>query len=126
MLAGVFVMLAILVVPTLRSYLRQQSQIDALNEQVLDQRADLAQLQRDQARWSDPAFVEQQARGRLGFVKPGERSYIVVQPDAPEAATAGVAVAPSGRQDDPWYGRMWESARIADQGAGEGAEAPAQ
>ncbi len=115
-LGGTLVVLAILIVPTLRSYLRQQTQIQGLRDRVSEQRGDVTALQREQARWSDPAFVEQQARKRLGFVRPGERSYIVIHPGQSAADASRVAEAPAASADDPWYGRLWQSARIADQG----------
>ncbi len=60
-LASIFVLLAITLVPTLRSYLRQQGDIEALREQVAGQRVTVEELQKEQARWNDPAYVEQQA-----------------------------------------------------------------
>ena len=80
-LASIFVLLAITLVPTLRSYLRQQGDIEALREQVAGQRVTVEELQREQARWNDPAYVEQQARERLKFVKVGDSSYTVIDGD---------------------------------------------
>ena len=93
-----------------------QRQIDALQEQVTQQRTTVEQLQKEQARWNDNAYVEQQARERLKFVKPGDRSYTVIDGDPKVAETPGVASAPASKQDSPWYGRIWESAKVADAG----------
>ena len=71
-LASIFVLLAVTLVPTLRSYLRQQGDIDALRGAGGEQRQGREELQKEQARWNDPAYVEQQARERLKFVKVGE------------------------------------------------------
>lgn len=116
-LASIFVLLAITLVPTLRSYLRQQGDIDAMREQVAEQQVKVEQLQKEQARWNDNAYVEQQARERLKFVKVGDRSYTVIDGDPQQPATPGVASAPTSKQDSPWYGRVWESAKVADRGA---------
>ena len=116
-LASIFVLLAITLVPTLRSYLRQQGDIDAMREQVAEQQVKVEQLQKEQARWNDNAYVEQQARERLKFVKVGDRSYTVIDGDPQEPESATVASAPKSKQDSPWYGRVWESAKVADRGA---------
>jgi cell division protein FtsB len=127
-LASIFVLLAITLVPTLRSYLRQQGDIDAMRERVAEQRLTVEELQKEQARWNDDAYVEQQARERLKFVKVGDRSYTVIDGDPEQPETPGVAAAPESKQDSPWYGRIWESAKVADRGAadrGTGTPAPA-
>ena len=53
--------------------------------------ADVADLQKEQARWDDPAYVEQQARERLKFVKVGEKSYTVID-----------GARPADPADAPW------------------------
>lgn len=126
-LASIFVMLAVTLIPTLRSTLGQRSQINALNGHLADQREQVAALQREQQRWSDPAFVEEQARERLKFVRVGETSYTVI--DAQEApAEAGgpkiAAPAPATSANSPWYGKLWSSVVIADTPAKASVSAP--
>jgi cell division protein FtsB len=116
-LASIVVLLAVTLVPTLRSYLRQQGEIDALRDRVSQQRADVAELQKEQARWDDDAYVMQQARERLKFVKVGEKSYTVIDGVAPAEPRTAVATAPAA-SGSPWYGQLWESVRAADAGPG--------
>ena len=40
----------------------------------------MAQLQKLKARWNDPAYVEEQARARLQYARPGDTVYVVVDP----------------------------------------------
>ena len=115
-LASIAVLLAITLVPTLRSYLHQQGQIDSLRAQVGEQRNDVAQLQKEQARWNDDAYVMQQARERLKFVKVGEKSYTVIDGKPSAKAISGVATAPAASSTHPWYGQLWESVQLADTG----------
>ena len=115
-LASILVLLAVTLVPTLRSYLRQQGEIEALRGQVASQRDDVIGLQKEQARWNDNAYVMQQARERLKFVKVGEKSYTVIDGKPAAQAEPGVAKAPAGASDHPWYGQLWESVRAADAG----------
>jgi cell division protein FtsL len=49
-LASILVLLAVTLVPTLRSYLRQQGEIEALRGQVSEQRDGVSDLQKEQAR----------------------------------------------------------------------------
>jgi cell division protein FtsB len=115
-LASIFVLLAVTLVPTLRSYLRQQGEIDALRGQVTEQREGVSDLQKEQARWNDDAYVMQQARERLKFVKVGEKSYTVIDGKPSTKALPGVAKAPAASSDHPWYGQLWESVQVADAG----------
>jgi cell division protein FtsB len=115
-LASVGVLLAVTLVPTLRSYLHQQGQISALRQQVAAQRVDVANLQKEQARWTDDAYVVQQARERLKFVKVGEMSYTVIDGRPAAKTVAGVASVPAASSSHPWYGQLWESVQVADAG----------
>jgi len=122
-LASIAVLLAITLVPTLRSYLHQQGRIDALRHQVAQQQAGVADLQKEQARWNDDAYVMQQARERLKFVKVGEKSYTVIdpKPEAKSLAGGGAAVETKA-SGGTWYGHLWDSVQVADAGP---AESPA-
>ena len=116
-LASILVMLAVTLAPTARSLMRQRGDIAALQDKVVQQEGHAAQLQKEQARWADPAYVEQQARERLKFVKVGDRSYSVIDGktnEAPQTPTSGVVAAPAADDNAPWYGRIWQSVQVAD------------
>ncbi|MEO5982207.1 MAG: septum formation initiator family protein [Pedococcus sp.] len=123
-LATIAVLLAVTLVPTLRSYLRQQGEIDALRGDVGQQRSQVTELQKEQARWNDQAYVMQQARERLKFVKVGEKSYTVIDGKSSAKALPGVAKVPAASSDHPWYGQLWESVRVADAGPAAGSGEP--
>ncbi|WP_169787668.1 FtsB family cell division protein [Luteipulveratus mongoliensis] len=109
-----FVFLAVLIIPTLRNYLHQRSQINALNDKVTAQQQSVTGLQRDRDRWANPTYVQQQARQRLGFAKPGERAYILIDDKgtAHEAPAQTTGVPHDKAHDDrPWYGQVWESVK---------------
>jgi cell division protein FtsB len=116
-LASIFVMLAVTLIPTLRTTLNQQSQISDLRGHLAQQRDKVAALQREQRHWRDPAYVEQQARERLKFVRVGETSYTVIDAETVPAEASGPKIA-APRQgsaaNNPWYGQLWESMVIAD------------
>jgi cell division protein FtsB len=115
-LMTILVVLAVTLAPTARSLLRQRGEIAALEEKVVQQQQSVTDLQREQARWADPAYVEQQARERLKFVKVGDRSYSVIDPatEAPKPPTTAVVAAPRADANAPWYGQLWQSVQLAD------------
>jgi cell division protein FtsB len=128
----------VLVFPTLRQYLDQQVEVEQLRAEVAAAERRNDDLQAELDRWSDPAYVEAQARERLAFVMPGERALRVADPEivqdqtATDAATAtGPAATPD--VDDPtrpWYARIWDSVQVAGvagtgtSGTGENGTAP--
>lgn len=113
-LASLAVILTVLLAPTLHAYLAQRSQISELRATVAQQKKDVAALDKEQARWKDDAYVVQQARERLKFVKVGEKSYTVVDADPGVSTDGNLASAPASSNDHPWYGRLWESVAVAD------------
>lgn len=127
-----FVVLSIafvLVFPTLRQYLDQQVQLEQLRAEVAQAEQDNEDLQAELDRWSDPAYVEAQARERLAFVMPGERALRVADPEVvPEQpAPEGPAVPAAVEPDDPtrpWYAQLWDSVQVAGV-AGTGSTEPA-
>jgi len=118
-LASVFVMLAIALIPALRSTFNQQSQINGLRERIAQQRETVAALQQEQRKWADPAYVEQQARERLKLVRVGEKSFTVIDGSDGLVLAGGtgaqiVAPAKTSAANIPWYGQLWASVEIAD------------
>lgn len=118
-LLGILVVLAVTLVPTLRSLMQQRDQAAALREQVTGQQAQVADLERQAALWQDPAYIQLQARERLRFVKVGERAYTVLGlPKGAEQATQQpIVAAPMANDSAPWYGKLWQSIQIADRPA---------
>lgn len=120
-------MLAITLIPALRSTLSQQGEIDGLRDRIAQQREAVAALEQEQRRWDDPAYVEQQARERLKFVRVGERSFTVIDPDSdPELAGGAQIVSPAqaSATNVPWYGALWQSMVVADNPSAAASSAP--
>ncbi len=115
-LVVVLAVLAVSYASSLRAYLQQRSHIGDLKEQIAERRANIDDLEREKNRWQDDAYVQQQARERLGYVMPGETSYVVldehgnpIEPEAeltdPDAATQNPPAAV--------YSDVWESVKLA-------------
>lgn len=113
-ITATLVLVAVMMGGTVKAWFEQRGTIAALQEQVASQRTQVKALQDEQARWSDPAYVEQQARERLKFVRPGETSYTVIDPHSTPVADVQGMAAPPAADALAWYGRLWSSLRAAD------------
>ncbi|MBK8470221.1 MAG: septum formation initiator family protein [Actinomycetales bacterium] len=115
-LGSILLVLLLTLGPTVHSLVRQRGEIARLQTSVAEQEVDNAALRAEQERWKDPAYVEQQARDRLKFVKVGDRSYTVIDPEeaARPAVTGASVAAPKANGSAPWYGQLWQSIQLAD------------
>ena len=80
LMLGLLILAVIVLAPNLRIFIEQRQQIAALQSAVDQTKASVDDLKGDVARWSDPAYIESQARERLFYVFPGDVSYLVVDP----------------------------------------------
>lgn len=98
-----------------REYVRQRSEISALQAEKASREAQVAALQSRLKQWDDPAFVQTQARQRLQYVMPGEVGYVVLDPAEAPAPTRERVEAATTRDEQSWYTRLWGSVDKADQ-----------
>lgn len=78
---GLIVAALVVLAPQLKTLVEQRQHIARLEQQVQDARDELDALDAEVARWSDPAYVESQARDRLFFVYPGDVTYLLIAED---------------------------------------------
>lgn len=64
--------------PSLRILAEQQQEIVKLRADVAATEKEVFELEEQRDRWSDPSYVETQARERLMFVYPGDITYLVI------------------------------------------------
>lgn len=119
---GVVALIAFtLLFPSVRAYLGQRAELDALEAEVAAAHREEEDLRAELERWQEPAYVQAQARDRLSYVFPGETAYRVIDPEVvPEtpvvegSATPETGAAlPIGGSGTPWYTTIWESIEIA-------------
>jgi hypothetical protein len=93
-------------------WLDQRSGISSLNSQIHGEQQRVAQLQRQHARWSDPAYIQKQARKRLHYVTPGQKSQVTFSKKhhAKQPVTATSTQLAAGA---PWYSQLWNSMQVA-------------
>jgi len=77
-----FVLAVIVLAPSLKLLVEQQQELARAQQKVVETRAAVERLEAELDRWSDPAYIESQARDRLLYVYPGEYSYLVIDDDA--------------------------------------------
>jgi cell division protein FtsB len=110
-LAVVLCAIALSLAYPVREYIAQRRQIEVLQAQRAAIVAQLHQLEGEQRRLKDPAYIEQLARDRLHLCPRGQTCYVVI---GPRHTGAGRLAAASVT---PWYERLWQSVRKADQGS---------
>jgi cell division protein FtsB len=81
---GLVVLAAFVLVPTFGTFVQQRQRIAALEASVQLGQQEVADLEAQQERWSDPAYITTQARERLYYVQPGEVVYLVDDDLPPE------------------------------------------
>jgi cell division protein FtsB len=119
-MAVLVLVLAVLVISyasSMRAYLQQRSHISDLRAQIASSESDISALEREKGRWNDAAFVEQQARERLGWVLPGETSYQVIDRNGKPLERSSSLTDPSTvakALPDPWWGKVYGTLQTAD------------
>jgi hypothetical protein len=73
--------------------------------------AQVRDLQAQQAKLADPAYIEQLARQELDMCFPGTQCYVV---EGNQPALSGTRSQPPGPA--PWYATLWQSVEQADAG----------
>jgi cell division protein FtsB len=113
-LGALIVVLLVLLAAPLSRYFGSRGDVGAAATQLQQDRAELAQLKAQQQRWSDPGYIEQQARTRLQYAMPGDTVYVVVHKGSKSQIekTAGNG-ADTGTQPGSWNTRLWASVQHA-------------
>jgi cell division protein FtsB len=106
-LAVVVCALALALAVPLRTYVSQRQELAATAATQAQLTDEVARLQGKKDQLADPAYVEAQARGRLGYVRPGETPYRVQLPGARDPSTG--AQKQTATAAAPWYSELWAS-----------------
>jgi len=116
------VLLGAFLFPTVLNYVDQRREITQLEQQIEAQRSDIDDLEGEVALWSDPDFIEREARDRLRFVRPGETAFSVLDDTGDVLVEPLPGMAPVTNdihETHPWYGEVWESVKSANEGVPE-------
>jgi cell division protein FtsB len=112
-LGGVVVLLVVLLASPIDRYLGSRSAINHAAQQLSDDQQQLADLKKQKARWSDPGYIQQQARTRLQYAMPGDTVYVVV--DKGQTSDIEKTAGSSAEQaaGPGWNTRLMDSVRTA-------------
>ncbi len=111
-LAAVVCVLTLTIAGPVRTYFGQRTEMKQLKATEQQLRAQIAELEQQKMKLSDPVFVAAQARERLGFVMPGETPYQVQLPPGSAVPVTPGAEPVTSDPDQPWYTALWST--IAD------------
>lgn len=90
-------------------------QVQAARAQLADLEEENASLQADVAALETPAEIEKLAREKLGYVRPGETAYVVLDPPGTPDETETAPPAPV--EEKTWVDEVWEFLSGADLGS---------
>ena len=94
--------LSVMLVPSLYQWWQQERELAQIKAQVAQQQQKTADMPRQLDLWNDPDYISTQARERLGYVRPGETQYTVVDPGPQYQDSALAAAAASTGPARPW------------------------
>lgn len=101
-------------IQVLGTYMQSKSELDAAKEEQVELQNQKNELEEELGRWNDNAYVEAQARSRLGFVFPGERSVHLTNTGREQTTTTPQTQ--STKITVPWYTEVMYSLEKSDQG----------
>ena len=99
--------------PQLKILIEQRQVVADLQAEAAQKQADLTELEKQRARWDDPAYVRAQARDRLYYVMPGEISYLVINDTQVEDLKREKATAELQNTQTDWVTGLLKSFLIA-------------
>lgn len=119
-LAVVSLAVFLMVFSPLKSWMEQQQHARELAAEIARTKAENEALEDEIARYQDPEYVSRQARERLGFVKPGETTYVVVDPPGQTKPKVASGWVEKDANDLPWFGLIVEGLKVAGTGKSAG------
>lgn len=98
-----------------RQILEQGSQVENATTQLEEIREENAILTAQRDSLETPVEIERLAREKLGYVRPGEIAYVVLEPPpAPTTTTVPVTVEAAPLEDESLWETVWDFVTGAD------------
>lgn len=95
--------------------LESQRQVSAAQAELEALEGENARLQADVDALHTEAEIEKLAREKLGYVRPGEKAYVVLDPPGTEEAPAPPATTDVVPEERTWVDELWDFLTGADQ-----------
>ncbi len=103
----VLVVLALFLAMPMRTYISQRSEFNRLQAQNVALEQEIGELTRKVNQQNDPAYIEQQARERLQYKKPGEKLVVLRFPERDQRAEQEQRDREHAAR--PWYDNLWDA-----------------
>lgn len=112
-LAVLVVMLVVLLASPLHRYFGSRSDAADAARTLQQDKVKLTKLQKQLQLWSDPGYVQQQARAQLQYAMPGDTVYVVVDKGAQSDIQKTEKVQAVDVSTGSWNQRLWSSVEAA-------------
>jgi cell division protein FtsB len=113
-LAAVVIGILVLLAAPLHRYFASRADVNNAARELQTDQSQLATLKHQQALWSDPGFIQEQARVQLQYAMPGDTVYVVVRPGQSTNAQSGAPNSSTQPTGSTWATRLWGSVQAAD------------
>lgn len=108
-LAAVVCVLTLTIAGPVRTFFAQRTEMAQLAATEAALRRQIADLEQQKTKLSDPAYIAAQARERLGFVMPGEIPFQVQLPPTAAVPSKPGTDATTPSNNEPWYTALWHT-----------------
>ncbi len=98
---------------TFRAWWSARQDISTSQAERVQLTREIATLEDQKKRFDDPAYIQQQARERFGWVMPGEVGYRVIGSDGEVRGEVPTLDAPTEPTTEEWYDKLWGSVQTA-------------
>lgn len=95
--------------------LESQHQVEAARAELTALEEENARLEADVEALQTDAEIEKLAREKLGYVRPGERAYVVLDPPGADDDATPVPDVAELPEESTWVDRVWDFITGADQ-----------
>jgi cell division protein FtsB len=112
-LGTLVVLLLVLLASPLHRYFGSRSDVQHASQQLRSDQSELAKMNAQLRRWSDPGYIQRQARVRLQYAMPGDTVYIVTGPGQPSDITTSNEKTKAKAADETWNQKLWETVQKA-------------
>ena len=112
-LGAMVIVLLVLLASPLHRYFGSRSDLNAAAQQLQHDQQQLRELKQQYAQWSDPGFIQQQARERLQYAMPGDTVYVVVDHGAQSEIEKTETKPGTQQAAGSWNTRLWDSVQQA-------------
>lgn len=108
-LGALVIGLLVLLASPLNRYFNSRADLSRAAQQLHSDQQQLKTLNKQYQQWSDPGFIQEQARRRLQYAMPGDTVYVVVDHGAKSDIQKTETAPGASKNGGSWNTRLWAS-----------------